>query len=122
MVCLYSVPSYTTLRDTTDRCGRYVFIDVWDDALLPGGRTSDIDDALVTAIGSSDTLMIVVSDRTQLSWWVPWEIGVSTPYRKPRDMYKPRTRQQLPTYLQKLPSLDNASSANQWVVRNRAIR
>ena len=105
-----------------DSCGRHVFIDVWDDTLVPGDRRSDIDGALITAIGNADTLMIVVSDQTQLSWWVPWEIGVSTPYQKPRAMYKPRARQQLPTYLKKLPRLDNASSANLWVVRNSAFR
>ena len=105
-----------------DSCGRYVFIDVWDDTLVPGDRRSDIDSALITAIVNADTLMIVVSDQTQLSWWVPWEIGVSTPYKKPRAMYRPQARQQLPTYLQKLPRLENPSYANQWVVRNSVSR
>ena len=62
-----------------DRRGRCVFIDVYDDTLLPGNR--DLDDALMTAITNADTMVIIISDETQGSWWVPWEIGVSTPSR-----------------------------------------
>ena len=105
-----------------DSRGRHVFIDVWDDLLLPGERDIDIDNALMQAITHSDTMMVVVSDATQLSWWVPWEIGVSTPFKKPKAMYKPRAKEQLPTYLKKLPRLENPQSANSWVVTSRVRR
>ena len=81
-----------------------------------------MDDALVTAISKSDTMIVVVSDETQVSWWVPWEIGVSTPSRKPKAMYKPQTYKSLPTYLEKLPRLRNSSEANMWVLGHRRLR
>ena len=51
------------LAEYLDRHGRYVFIDVHDDTLLPGD--SDLDDALMEAIRNADTMVIVVSDETQ---------------------------------------------------------
>lgn len=100
-----------------DECGRSVYIDVHDDTLTPGDY--NLDNALMTAIGNADTMVIVVSDETQGSWWVPWEIGVSTPFGKPRAVYRTQVNRALPIYLQKLPRLGNVGSANQWVLRNR---
>ena len=104
------------LADELDTLGRYVFIDIHDDTLNPGEK--DLDDALMKAIFNSDTMVIIVSDNTQSSWWVPWEIGVSTPFQKPRAMYKPSVGSTLPTYLQKLPRLQSSVSVNHWVLQN----
>ncbi len=101
-----------------DQRGRQVFIDIHDDTLDPGDI--HLDEALIKAITNADTMVIVVSDGTQGSWWVPWEIGVSTPYRKPKALYKPLANQQLPSYLQKLPRLQDFMAANKWVVENRS--
>ena len=95
--------------------GRSVYLDVHDDALKPGD--GDLDNALLTAIGNSDSMVIVVSDDTQMSWWVPWEVGAFTPYGKPKALYK-LTDTTLPTYLGRLPRLLTPASANAWVVRN----
>lgn len=100
-----------------DRQGRYVFIDVHDGTLAPD--VTDIDKALVTAIQRSETMVIVVSGQTQGSWWVPWEIGVSTPFGKPRAMYKPPAGKTLPDYLERLPRLPTPESVNEWVVSNQ---
>ena len=97
--------------------GRDVFIDILDDTLIPGDR--DLDTALMTAIGNSETMVIIVSDNTQLSWWVPWEIGVLTPSGKPRAMYKPTTSKPLPSFLEKLTRFQNAIEVNQWVLNGR---
>ena len=108
------------LANDLDRQGRRVYIDVHDDTLVPGQR--DLDDALVTAIDNSDTMIVIVSDETQGSWWVPWEIGVSTPSDKPRAMYKPQTYRPLPAYLEKLKRLRNSTEANSWVTAFSRLR
>ena len=46
-----------------------VYIDVHDDTLSPGDR--NLESALLTAIANSDTMVVIVSDNTQSSWWVP---------------------------------------------------
>ena len=108
------------LANDLDRQGRRVFIDVHDDALAPGQW--DLDDALMTAIDNADTMIVIVSDETQGSWWVPWEIGVSTPFGKPRAMYKPQTHGPLPVYLEKLKRLRNSTEANSWVTASSKLR
>ena len=94
-----------------------VYIDVHDDTLLPGD--SNVDEALVEAIGNAATMLIVVSDDTQGSWWVPWEIGVSTPSGKPRALYRPTARQPMPDYLEKLDRLQSTLAAFIWLIKNR---
>ena len=93
-----------------DRQGVHVFIGVHDNTLAPGDK--DLDDAPVTAIDKSNTMIVVISDDTQGSWWVPWEIGVSTPFGKQRAMYKPQTSRPLPAYLEKLKRLRNSTEAD----------
>ena len=90
-----------------------VFIDVHDNTLAPG--QGDLDNALITAIDNSNTMLIVVSDKTQGSWWVPWEVGVSTPSGKPKALYKLRASRALPEYLEKLKRLRNSAEAKSWV-------
>ena len=97
-----------------------VFIDVHDNTLAPGH--GELDDALVTAIDNSNTMIIVVSDKTQGSWWVPWEVGVSTPSGKPKALYKPQAYRPLPEYLEKLKTLWNPEEADSWVTAFRGVR
>ena len=101
-----------------DQRGIRVFIDVHDDSLVPGQE--DLDDA--TAINNARTMIIVVSDETQGSWWVPWEVGVSTPFGKPRATYKPQTSRPLPAYLARLKKLLNSTEAESWVAASSGLR
>ena len=113
-------PTALGLANDLDRQGRRVFIDVHDDALAPG--EVELDDALMTAIDKSNAMIVIVSDETQSSWWVPWEIGVSTAFGKPRALYKPQTHGPLPAYLEKLKRLRNSTEANSWVTAFRKFR
>ena len=106
------------LAGELDNAGLDVFIDFYDGTLDPADK--HLDSALVSAIRNSDTMVIVVSDETRQSWWVPWEIGVSTPYGKPRAIYTRELRESLPTYLSKLRHLKSSESVRTWVVANLA--
>ena len=103
----WDLARYLDMRDIR------VFIDVHDHTLTPGD--GDLDDALMTAIDNSNAMIIVVSEKTQGSWWVPWEIGVSTPSGKPKAMYKLQANRVLPDYLEKLKRLWNPEQADSWV-------
>ena len=104
------------LAAALDTANFNVYIDVHDDTLSPGDR--NLESALLTAIANSDTMVIIVSDNTQMSWWVPWEIGVSTPSNKPKAMYKPRALNPLPDYLANLRRLETAGEASRWINAN----
>ena len=102
-----------------DLQGIRVFIDVHDDTLAPG--QGDLDDALMTAIDNSKTMIIIVSHKTQDSWWVPWEVGVSTPSGIPKALYKPQAYGVLPDYLEKLKRLWDLSEADSWVAASAGL-
>ena len=109
-----------TLAGELDRAGVDVFIDFYDGTLDPADE--HLDRALVSAIRNSDTMVIVVSDYTRQSWWVPWEVGVSTPYGKPRAIYSRGLRESLPTYLSKLRLLKDHAEVITWVAGNLSNR
>jgi hypothetical protein len=96
--------------------GRNVYIDIHDDTLTPGDPA--LEQALITAIENAETMVIVVSDQTKNSWWVPWEIGVSTPWGKPKAMHNPQTKEPLPAFLQKLPRFQSKLLTNLWILEN----
>ena len=108
------------LAQYLDLQGIRVFIDVHDYTLAPG--QGDLDGALMTAIDNSNTMIIVVSDKTQVSWWVPWEVGVSTPYGIPKALYKPKAHRPLPDYIEKLRRLRNLEEADSWVAASGGLR
>lgn len=107
------------LAEFLDEMGTHVFIDVHDDSLVLGHE--GLEDAMVTAIKNSRTMIIVVSDETQRSWWVPWEIGVATPFGRPKALHKPQTSYNLPDYIRKLKRLWTSSSAYLWLYNTGAI-
>ena len=102
------------LAEYLDEKGRHVFMDIHDETLHIGDK--DLDDALEAAITNAHTMLIVVSEATQESWWVPWEIGVSTPSKKPRELYRPTISEPLPSYLQKLEAIRSPEYANIWIL------
>lgn len=105
------------LAATLNDLGRNVYIDIHDSTLNPGDV--NLENALLTAIRNSDTMVIIISDNTQASWWVPWEIGVSTPSRKPKALFKPTASKALPDYLARLKRLVSSTAVNRWVLDNK---
>ena len=93
-----------------------VYIDFYDEDLVPGDP--DIDNGLVSTIRLTKSLVIVVSQNTRESWWVPWEVGISTPLNKPRAVYPVSAQLSLPGFLRKLTKLDGPQHAARWVRDN----
>jgi hypothetical protein len=56
--------------------GHSVYLDVIDNEILKG--TIHLADYLKVKLTECDSLIAVISNATQLSWWVPWEIGVAS--------------------------------------------
>ena len=90
-----------------------VYIDVFDDTLVP--QDFDLDNKLVETIRETRSLVIVVSKETHQSWWVPWEVGVSTPFGKPRAIFVVESSLQLPTFLGKLRRFSDRLEVVNWV-------
>lgn len=89
--------------------GLGVYLDAVDLALDRDGP--ELADYLLARMGECEQLIAVVSAATSTSWWVPWEIGVG-PEKGFRMASFSERRVQLPSYLQKWPSLHSLSDVD----------
>jgi hypothetical protein len=85
------------------------------DVLDPESQTTDDITGVITRnITECTHLLAVVSEKTALSWWVPFEIGEATISN--RRICSFRTGQaQLPEYLDKWPKLSTANDLNFFI-------
>lgn len=77
------------------------YIDVLDPELQ---STNDITTKLIERIHQCSHLMAVISNYTEKSWWVPFEIGVGTEIDKRITSFQ-TSSVELPIFLQKWPVL-----------------
>src|SRR5258708_5435074 len=82
--------------------GIQVYLDTIDRRLSESGV--DLADYLRAKLEECTQLLAVMTQRTKVSWWVPWEIGVATEKRRflasyVEDLVDP------PEYLRKWPYL-----------------
>ena len=81
--------------------GVICYVDEFDPSLQ---KTDDITSAIMDRVRSCSHLIAVVSENTNNSWWVPFEIGVASEIDKRICSYKLRSVS-LPEYLEKWPVL-----------------
>ncbi len=68
--------------------------------------TDEITAKLMERVQLCTHLMPVISEYTEASWWVPFEIGAGAQFDKRIASYQP-TSAQMPAFLQKWPILKN---------------
>ena len=77
------------------------YVDVLDPELQ---TTNDITETLIKRVKQCTHLMAVVSDNTQKSWWVSFEIGVASELKRRITSFE-IARADLPEFLEKWPIL-----------------
>lgn len=95
------------------RHGIDCYLDVIDPAIKSG---EDIADHVRQEMNKCTQLLVIVSNATKLSWWVPWEIGVATEKDYPlatfgRDVALPEYLMKWP-YIKSLVDLDYYASVS----------
>src|SRR6478735_12264138 len=95
-------------------------IDVYLDLIDPAvSKTGDkLGEHLREQLGKCDQLLAVVSAKTKESWWVPWEIGISTEKDQPIATYA-GDNTLLPEYLRKWPYLKNDSDLDAYAAASK---
>lgn len=93
-----------------------VYLDVLDTSKTRG---EDLGDYLRGRLAECTHLMAVVSEKTYLSWWVPWEIGVATERQYPLATFAAGYCD-LPDYLLKWPYLRTDADIDTFVRVARA--
>lgn len=86
------------------RQGIDCYLDKFDGA-LSGGSSKNITEILVDRIKKHDTLFAIVSEKTQSSWWVPFEIGTARQMPRVITSYTTISEFSLPDYLKEWPRL-----------------
>ncbi|MBL8831394.1 MAG: toll/interleukin-1 receptor domain-containing protein [Rhodospirillales bacterium] len=83
-------------------------INIYLDKLDPEGLHDGplLAEQLTFTIRGCSHIMAVVSRKTRVSWWVPWEIGIATASDKPIAVYGVENTN-LPSYLMRWPYLSN---------------
>jgi hypothetical protein len=87
------------------------YVDVLDPTLQ---TTDDITSKLIYWIGMCTHLMAVVSERTTVSWWVPFEIGVGTEKNKRITSFQ-LDQVGLPDFLRKWPVLKTKNHLDTFI-------
>lgn len=85
------------------------------DVLDPESQTTDDITGVITRnISECTHLLAVVSEKTALSWWVPFEIGEATISNRRICSFKTGPAE-LPLYLDKWPKLSTASDLDFFI-------
>jgi len=98
-------------------------IDVYLDSFDPDATDGpDLSDYLRRTMRRCHGLMAVVTGKTILSWWVPWEIGVASERDIPMATFS-YDHTDIPSYLRKWPYLTQLREIDQYAqTARRTVR
>lgn len=106
-----------SIQRAFEKHGVDTYLDVLDSSINGGGKV--LTDHLKDELNSCTDIIVVMSERTKDSWWVPFEIGMSAQIDMPTASYL-SSIVQLPSYLSYWPRLTSTDEISTYVrVRNR---
>jgi hypothetical protein len=107
--------------NVAQRLKTYHQIDSYLDLIDPeASKTGDkLGEHLREQLGLCTQLLAVVSQNTKTSWWVPWEIGISTEKDQPIATYA-GDNTTLPEYLRKWPYLRTHAELDEYARVSKA--
>ena len=95
-----------------------IYLDLYDLELVEAVSTEN-DRKIVASIKrglrTSTHLLCLISDKTRLSWWVPYEIGVASELKKDITSLKLKNISDMPSFLKTEKVLMNASDFEGYV-------
>lgn len=100
------------LKHAFDRLDIDTYIDVLDSAIADGGQ--GLTDHIKQQLNTCTDIIVVMSESTKRSWWVPFEIGMAAQIDMPTATYL-TSSVQLPDYLEYWPRLKSISDVATYV-------
>lgn len=94
------------------------YLDVMDTSINGGGET--LTDHIKDQLNSCTDIIVVMSEATKCSWWVPFEIGMAAQIDMPTATYLTSTVS-LPGYLEYWPRLKSVSDVATYVSVRREV-
>ena len=100
--------------------GIEAYLDILDDTISDNGEK--LTKHIRKKLRECSDVIVVLSDNTKRSWWVPFEIGMAKEKDMPIANYL-TSYEKLPEYLEYWPRLKNQQDVKKYVeVRNKVAR
>ncbi len=94
------------------------YLDVLDSSINGGGR--ELTEHIKQNLNSCSDILVVMSQSTKDSWWVPFEIGMSAQVDMPTASFL-KSDVVLPSYLSYWPRLKTAADVDKYVAVRRSV-
>lgn len=88
------------------------YLDVLDSSIIGGGK--ELTDHIKNSLNSCTDIIVVMTDATKYSWWVPFEIGMSAQIDMPTASFL-KSDMVLPSYLSYWPRLKTINDIDKYV-------
>lgn len=98
-----------------------IYLDVFDINLqeaISVENDAKIVDSITTGLKLSDILLCVISDKTKLSWWVPYEIGIADNSGLKIASIRTKEINDFPSFLKTKKTLNNLSELVEFILKN----
>lgn len=108
------------LKTAFEQNGVPSYLHVLDASINGGGK--ELTDHIRENLNTCTDIIVVMSEATKESWWVPFEIGMSAQVDMPTASFL-KSDVTLPSYLSYWPRLKTTSDVNKYVaVRRRTMQ
>ena len=90
--------------------GVNIYLDIWDEDLQAATKTENdrlVVDSIKEGLECSTHLLCLISDKTRLSWWVPYEIGIADNKNISIASLKLKSINDIPSFLKIHPAFYN---------------
>ena len=77
--------------------------------------------SITQGIKLSDILLCIISDKTRLSWWVPYEIGVADTSGIKIASIKTKQIDDFPSFLKTQKTINNLSELIHFILKNKNL-
>ncbi|SCP97909.1 toll/interleukin-1 receptor domain-containing protein [Anaerobium acetethylicum] len=106
------------IKSTLVESGVEAYLDVLDNTICGDGEK--LTNHIKEKIRECTDIIVVLSEKTKFSWWVPFEIGMASQKDMPIANYLLNT-QALPDYLEYWPRLKNKMDVKKYVETRKSI-
>lgn len=106
------------LRDAFAKNGVTSYLDVLDSSITSGGKA--LTDHIKENLNTCSDIIVLMTDSTKYSWWVPFEIGMSAQVDMPTASFL-RSDVILPSYLSYWPRLKTTADVDKYVSVRKQI-
>ena len=105
-----------TIQNEFTRYGVSSYLDILDSSITAGGK--ELTEHIKESLNSCTDIIVVISEATKNSWWVPFEVGMSAQVDMPTVSFL-SSEVALPSYLSYWPRLKTVSDIRKYIAVRR---